>query len=71
MIWLRSTGSTVISQLFDSFIVLELPFGCLGKIDTKMFIASALTGLYSKIVNCCWINTFNLSRSLFNRKIFS
>jgi uncharacterized PurR-regulated membrane protein YhhQ (DUF165 family) len=24
MIWLRSTGSTVISQLFDSFIVLGI-----------------------------------------------
>jgi uncharacterized PurR-regulated membrane protein YhhQ (DUF165 family) len=27
MIWLRSTGSTVISQLFDSFIVLGIAFG--------------------------------------------
>ena len=26
MIWLRSTGSTVISQLFDSFIVLGIAF---------------------------------------------
>ena len=42
MIWLRSTGSTVISQLFDSFIVLGIAFWLPGKIDTKMFIASAL-----------------------------
>jgi uncharacterized integral membrane protein (TIGR00697 family) len=26
-IWLRATGSTVISQLFDSFIVLGIAFG--------------------------------------------
>jgi hypothetical protein len=50
MIWLRSTGSTVISQLFDSFIVLGIAFWLPGKIDTKMFIASALTGYTVKLL---------------------
>ena len=50
MIWLRSTGSTVISQLFDSFIVLGIAFWLPGKIDTKMFIASALTGYTAKLL---------------------
>ena len=39
MIWLRSTGSTVISQLFDSFIVLEIAFWMIGKIDTPTYVA--------------------------------
>jgi queuosine precursor transporter len=38
MIWLRSTGSTVISQLFDSFIVLGIAFWIPGIMDTKTFI---------------------------------
>ena len=50
MIWLRSTGSTVISQLFDSFIVLGIAFWLPGKIDTKMFIASAFTGYSVKLL---------------------
>ena len=35
---------------FDSFIVLGLPFWLPGKIDTKMFIASALTGYTVKLL---------------------
>ena len=35
MIWLRSTGSTVISQLFDSFIVLGIAFWMTGKMTRK------------------------------------
>ena len=41
MIWLRSTGSTVISQLFDSFIVLGIAFWMTGKMTTEVFILSA------------------------------
>ena len=50
MIWLRSTGSTVISQLFDSFIVLGIAFWLPGKMNTKMFIASAFTGYSVKLL---------------------
>ncbi|MEO0038584.1 MAG: hypothetical protein RIQ59_1795 [Bacteroidota bacterium] len=50
MIWLRSTGSTVISQLFDSFIVLGIAFWMTGKMTTEIFIASALTGYFVKLV---------------------
>ena len=49
-IWLRSTGSTVISQLFDSFIVLGIAFWLPGIMDTKTFIISALTGYSVKLV---------------------
>jgi len=49
MIWLRSTGSTIISQLFDSFIVLGIAFWMTGKMTTEVFIASAITGYLVKI----------------------
>jgi uncharacterized integral membrane protein (TIGR00697 family) len=50
MIWLRSTGSTVISQLFDSFIVLGIAFWMTGKISTSDYIASAFTGYFVKLI---------------------
>lgn len=49
-IWLRTTGSTVISQLFDSFIVLGIAFYLPGKMDLKTFISSALTGYCFKLI---------------------
>ena len=48
-IWLRTTGSTIISQLFDSFIVLGIAFWLPGKIDFDTFISSALTGYIFKL----------------------
>jgi uncharacterized integral membrane protein (TIGR00697 family) len=48
-IWLRTTGSTVISQLFDSFIVLGIAFWLPGKINFDTFISSALTGYIFKL----------------------
>ena len=48
-IWLRTTGSTVISQLFDSFIVLGVAFWLPGKINFETFIGSALTGYTFKL----------------------
>jgi len=49
-IWLRTTGSTVISQLFDSFIVLGIAFWLPGKITFDVFISSALTGYVFKLL---------------------
>lgn len=48
-IWLRTTGSTVVSQLFDSFIVLGIAFWLPGKIDFNTFISSGLTGYTFKL----------------------
>jgi uncharacterized integral membrane protein (TIGR00697 family) len=48
-IWLRTTGSTVISQLFDSFIVLGIAFWLPRKINFETFIGSALTGYTFKL----------------------
>jgi uncharacterized integral membrane protein (TIGR00697 family) len=50
MIWLRSTGSTVISQFFDTFIVLGIAFWMTGKMSTEMYLASGLTGYFVKLI---------------------
>jgi uncharacterized integral membrane protein (TIGR00697 family) len=50
MIWLRSTGSTIISQLFDSFIVLGIAFWLPGVMDFKTFLISGFTGYTVKLV---------------------
>lgn len=50
MIWLRSTGSTIISQLFDSFIVLGIAFWMTGKMSTETYIASGFTGYFVKLI---------------------
>lgn len=49
-IWLRTTGSTVVSQLIDSFVVLGIAFWLPGKIDFHTFITSALTGYGFKLI---------------------
>jgi len=50
MIWLRSTGSTVMSQLFDSFIVSGIAFWLTGKITTAEYINMAATGYTFKLI---------------------
>lgn len=50
MIWLRSTGSTVISQLVDSFVVLGIAFYLTGKMTLQQYIASGIMGYSVKLV---------------------
>lgn len=50
MIWLRSTGSTIISQLIDTFVVLGIAFWLPGKMTTSVFLNAALTGYTFKLV---------------------
>lgn len=50
MIWLRSTGSTVISQLFDSFLVSGIAFWLTGKVSTKDYVNMAVTGYSFKLI---------------------
>jgi uncharacterized integral membrane protein (TIGR00697 family) len=42
MMWLRSTGSTVISQLIDTFVVLGIAFYLPGKMTGQQFIGISL-----------------------------
>lgn len=50
MIWLRSTGSTVVSQLVDSFIVALIGLYLSGAYPLKMVLVLAITGYLTKLV---------------------
>lgn len=50
MIWLRSTGSTIVSQLIDTFIVVGIGFWLPGKVDTATFMNMSLTGYTVKLI---------------------
>jgi len=50
MIWLRATGSTVVSQLIDSFIVTGIAFWLPGKLSFDDFINTATTGYSAKLI---------------------
>lgn len=50
LIWLRSTGSTVISQFFDSFIVLGIAFYLPGIMDFETYVISGFTGYTVKLI---------------------
>jgi uncharacterized integral membrane protein (TIGR00697 family) len=72
MIWLRSTGSTVISQLFDSFIVLGIAFWMTGKMTTEVYIASAFTGYFVKLIIAVLLTPLiYLGHSLIEKYIYS
>jgi len=48
MLWLRATGSTLVSQLIDSFVVLFIAFA--GVFSTKQIIAIAITNYIYKFL---------------------
>jgi hypothetical protein len=50
MIWLRSTGSTVVSQLVDSYIVLYIGFVLPGKMNWSDYMTIAPTNYILKLV---------------------
>ncbi|MFL5763668.1 MAG: queuosine precursor transporter [Bacteroidia bacterium] len=50
MIWLRSTGSTVISQLIDSYVVLGIGFWLPGKFTFHQFLVFGITGYCFKLI---------------------
>lgn len=43
MLWLRATGSTVFSQLVDTFVILGIAFYLPGKITGEQFVSTAAT----------------------------
>ncbi len=50
LIWLRSTGSTVISQLIDTFVVLYIAFVIPGTLTMKAFWSMGLTNYFFKLM---------------------
>jgi queuosine precursor transporter len=50
MIWLRATGSTVVSQFIDTFIVTGIAFWLPGKLNFSDYITTAFTGYSAKLI---------------------
>lgn len=50
MLWLRATGSTVISQLIDTFIVAGIAFWLPGKLTFMEYINTSATGYTAKLL---------------------
>jgi uncharacterized integral membrane protein (TIGR00697 family) len=50
MIWLRSTGSTVISQMIDTIVVLYIGFVLPGKLSWSSFLSIAPTNYFLKLL---------------------
>jgi hypothetical protein len=50
MIWLRATGSTIVSQLIDTFIVTGIAFWLPGKLSFGDYINTAFTGYSAKLI---------------------
>ncbi|CAN5265415.1 queuosine precursor transporter [soil metagenome] len=50
LIWLRATGSTVVSQLIDSFVVLYIAFVIPGKFSMSQFWSVGITNYFFKLM---------------------
>ncbi len=69
--WLRTTGSIIISQLFDSFIVLGIAFWVPSKINTETFVSSALIGYTFKLMTAVALTPLIYSGHLLIKKYLS
>ena len=49
-LWLRATGSTVVSQIFDTFIVLGIAFWLPGKLTFSEYIKLSLSNYTYKLI---------------------
>ncbi len=68
MIWLRSTGSTVVSQLIDTFVVQFIAFVIPGVWTSDQFIHNALWGYSFKLlVAVCLIPLIYLGHFAINK----
>jgi uncharacterized integral membrane protein (TIGR00697 family) len=68
MIWLRSTGSTVVSQLIDTFVVQFIAFVLPGKWAFNEFVRNAAWGYSFKLlVALCLIPLIYLGHFAINR----
>jgi uncharacterized integral membrane protein (TIGR00697 family) len=68
MIWLRSTGSTVVSQLIDTFVVQFIAFVIPGKWAFDQFLVNAAWGYSFKLlVAICLIPLIYVGHFLINK----
>lgn len=67
-LWLRATGSTAVSQLIDTFIVLGIAFWLPGKIATADFLGLAFTNYtYKFLIAVCITPLLYLAHGVIDR----
>lgn len=49
-LWMRATGSTVVSQLIDSFVIIGIAFWLPGKVQTNEFLTVAASNYSYKLL---------------------
>jgi uncharacterized integral membrane protein (TIGR00697 family) len=49
-LWMRATGSTVVSQLIDSIVIIGIAFWLPGKVQTSEFLNVAASNYYYKFL---------------------
>jgi hypothetical protein len=50
LLWLRATGSTVVSQLIDSFVIIGIAFWLPGVVKTSEFLTVAASNYSYKLL---------------------
>jgi uncharacterized integral membrane protein (TIGR00697 family) len=50
LLWLRATGSTAVSQLIDSFVIIAIAFWLPGKVKTREFLTIAASNYTYKFL---------------------
>jgi uncharacterized integral membrane protein (TIGR00697 family) len=70
MIWLRSTGSTVISQLVDTFLVVGIAFWLPGKMSLRVYLTTSFTEYTFKLIVAILLTPLiYLGHSILKKKI--
>ncbi len=68
LIWLRATGSTVVSQLFDTFIVQYIAFVVPGKWSFDLFLHNASWGyVFKLLIAVCLIPVIYVGHAAINK----
>ena len=58
LLWLRATGSTVVSQLIDTFIVAGIGFWLPGKVSFSDYLSMASSGYVAKLLIAIGLTPF-------------
>ena len=71
LLWLRAVGSTVISQLIDSFVVISIAFGLSGKLTPTEVVELSLTNYtYKFLIALATLPLIYLGHGLIDRYFF-
>jgi queuosine precursor transporter len=58
LLWLRATGSTIVSQVIDTFVVAGIAFWLPGKISFADYISLSVSGYFAKLLIAVGLTPF-------------